>query len=171
MQNTLIVSAVAMALFGVSTAKADIMWDFSYSGGGYSASGEFTTGNAGSPYTVIGISGTADGFAITGLSSYAGADQLLYVPPTSGYYADYGGISFTNANGVSYNITDFPSGSGNFINISTLDSGGDGCCGVAVDMTVAPVPEPSTWAMMIIGFLGLGWLAYRRRTDAAVRFA
>jgi hypothetical protein len=33
------------------------------------------------------------------------------------------------------------------------------------------VPEPSTWAMMIIGFLGLGWLAHRRRTSGAVRFA
>jgi hypothetical protein len=26
----------------------------------------------------------------------------------------------------------------------------------------AAVPEPSTWAMMILGFLGLGFLAYRR---------
>jgi len=24
------------------------------------------------------------------------------------------------------------------------------------------VPEPSTWAMMLLGFLGLGWLGYRR---------
>jgi PEP-CTERM motif-containing protein len=29
--------------------------------------------------------------------------------------------------------------------------------------TVAAVPEPSTWAMMILGFLGVGFLAYRRR--------
>jgi PEP-CTERM motif len=28
---------------------------------------------------------------------------------------------------------------------------------------VAAVPEPSTWAMMILGFLGLGWLARRRQ--------
>jgi hypothetical protein len=28
---------------------------------------------------------------------------------------------------------------------------------------VAPVPEPSTWAMMISGFAGLGWLGYSRR--------
>jgi hypothetical protein len=32
---------------------------------------------------------------------------------------------------------------------------------------VAPVPEPSTWAMMIIGFLGLGFMAYRRRSQTA----
>jgi PEP-CTERM motif len=25
------------------------------------------------------------------------------------------------------------------------------------------VPEPSTWAMMILGFAGLGYMAYRRR--------
>jgi hypothetical protein len=29
--------------------------------------------------------------------------------------------------------------------------------------TVSAVPEPSTWAMMLLGFCGLGFLAYRRR--------
>jgi PEP-CTERM motif-containing protein len=28
--------------------------------------------------------------------------------------------------------------------------------------SVAPVPEPSTWAMMILGFAGVGFMAYRR---------
>jgi hypothetical protein len=28
---------------------------------------------------------------------------------------------------------------------------------------VAPVPEASTWAMMLLGFAGVGFLAYRRR--------
>jgi hypothetical protein len=32
---------------------------------------------------------------------------------------------------------------------------------------VAAVPEPSTWAMMIIGFAGLGFAAYRRRRTVA----
>jgi hypothetical protein len=36
---------------------------------------------------------------------------------------------------------------------------------------VAPVPEPATWAMMILGFCGLGFLAYRRRSGSALRFA
>lgn len=30
----------------------------------------------------------------------------------------------------------------------------------------AAVPEPSTWAMMILGFAGVGYLAYRRRSQA-----
>jgi hypothetical protein len=32
----------------------------------------------------------------------------------------------------------------------------------------APVPELSTWAMMILGFAGLGFMTYRRRKAAAV---
>lgn len=29
--------------------------------------------------------------------------------------------------------------------------------------TVSPVPEPSTWAMMVLGFVGIGAMTYRRR--------
>ncbi|HVQ69418.1 MAG TPA: PEPxxWA-CTERM sorting domain-containing protein [Bradyrhizobium sp.] len=32
----------------------------------------------------------------------------------------------------------------------------------------SPVPEPSTWAMMILGFIGIGFMAYRRRNVAAL---
>jgi hypothetical protein len=31
--------------------------------------------------------------------------------------------------------------------------------------SVAAVPEPSTWAMMILGFFGIGFMAYRRKQD------
>lgn len=31
---------------------------------------------------------------------------------------------------------------------------------------VAAVPEPSTWAMMILGFAGVGFMAYRRRKQS-----
>jgi PEP-CTERM motif len=34
---------------------------------------------------------------------------------------------------------------------------------------VAAVPEPSTWAMMILGFFGLGLMAYRRKSKPAIR--
>lgn len=30
----------------------------------------------------------------------------------------------------------------------------------------SPVPEPSTWAMMILGFAGVGFMAYRRRSQS-----
>jgi hypothetical protein len=37
--------------------------------------------------------------------------------------------------------------------------------------TVAPVPEPSTWAMLLLGFTGLGYMAYRRNTKSGLRAA
>lgn len=37
---------------------------------------------------------------------------------------------------------------------------------VSVDPPAPAVPEPSTWAMMIMGFLGIGFMAYRRKTPA-----
>jgi hypothetical protein len=35
----------------------------------------------------------------------------------------------------------------------------------------AAVPEPSTWAMMILGFCGLGFVAYRRKQQTAFNAA
>ena len=32
-------------------------------------------------------------------------------------------------------------------------------------VNVSAVPEPSTWAMMILGFAGVGFMAYRRRNN------
>ena len=34
--------------------------------------------------------------------------------------------------------------------------------------TVAAVSEPSTWAMMILGFAGVGFMAYRRKSKPAL---
>jgi choice-of-anchor C domain-containing protein len=48
----------------------------------------------------------------------------------------------------------------------------DNCCngGVLLDsVSVDAVPEPATWAMMILGFAGLGFMAYRRKSS--VRWA
>jgi hypothetical protein len=32
----------------------------------------------------------------------------------------------------------------------------------SIDVAIAAVPEPSTWAMMLIGFAGLGFAASRQ---------
>ena len=41
---------------------------------------------------------------------------------------------------------------------------------VGVDVASA-VPEPSTWAMMILGFAGIGFMAYRRKSQPALMAA
>ncbi|MBT1512560.1 PEPxxWA-CTERM sorting domain-containing protein [Bradyrhizobium sp. SRL28] len=38
---------------------------------------------------------------------------------------------------------------------------------IVFDVTAA-VPEPSTWAMMILGFAGVGFMAYRRKSKPAL---
>jgi hypothetical protein len=38
-------------------------------------------------------------------------------------------------------------------------------------VSTSSVPEPSTWAMMILGFVGVGFMAYRRKGQAAFRLA
>ena len=40
--------------------------------------------------------------------------------------------------------------------------------GVSVSSTV---PEPSTWAMMLLGFAGLGYAAYRKTNNERTAFA
>jgi len=37
-----------------------------------------------------------------------------------------------------------------------------------VGNTVGAVPEPSTWAMLILGFAGIGFMAYRRKSKTAL---
>ena len=38
---------------------------------------------------------------------------------------------------------------------------------LAFNLTFTPVPEPSTWAMMILGFAGLGFIGYRASHKSA----
>jgi hypothetical protein len=59
----------------------------------------------------------------------------------------------------------------NFLNVSGFVFAADligplgGTGAVAGDPLVAGVPEPSTWAMMILGFFGIGFMAYRRKNE------
>jgi hypothetical protein len=38
-------------------------------------------------------------------------------------------------------------------------------------VAVASAPEPSTWVMLIIGFAGIGFMAYRRSSKPALNAA
>jgi hypothetical protein len=40
-----------------------------------------------------------------------------------------------------------------------------------IDVQIGAVPEPSTWAMMILGFAGIGFMAYRRKSKPALMAA
>jgi hypothetical protein len=47
-----------------------------------------------------------------------------------------------------------------------LSAQGDNIDSFSAVANVAAVPEPSTWAMMILGFAGISFMAYRRKSAA-----
>jgi hypothetical protein len=54
---------------------------------------------------------------------------------------------------------------------STSAFGDQFICSPGVFDATAAVPEPSTWAMMIFGFAGIGFMAYGRKNVASFRVA
>ena len=150
-------------LSSVSLAEASLTWDFTFAGSGQSGSGEFTTGDTGSPYTITGISGIANGLAITGLSGWDGGDTNLYYPGPA--YVDYGGVSFSTGSGateIDYNLwTNYPTAPPTYYSDTTLNG-----ANLPITLTVTPTPEPSSLIVWGLGAVGLLAVARRRRRSA-----
>ena len=53
------------------------------------------------------------------------------------------------------------------VKFSTGDTAFEFAFTASPDQQINPVPEPSTWAMMFLGFFGIGFVAYRRRNQTA----
>jgi hypothetical protein len=98
---------------------------------------------------------------------YAGAAApitCLGVPP--GGYLDGYGLLFTLANG---DFLDLYSNGGNapgdYGVVVWANGAGDYTSAGGLSLTA---PEPSTWAMMVVGFAGLGFAGYRKKRKAPV---
>jgi hypothetical protein len=164
------------------TAHADIC-DWSYTGVGISGSGTFTAAflnsNNGGTFQVTHMTGTADGMAIVEvlpLGGYSSNDNLLF--PNASAELDFAGLAFTVTDGQAFNLYFDTNSTGQFncgqVGYCLLGPGSVGTEGstdatAAITFAASAVPEPSTWAMMILGFLGLGWIAHRKKST--LRFA
>lgn len=189
------VAAVAM-LAVASPANATVFdYNFSFLSANFSGSGIFEIDDTNNH--VVGISGTISAFndaagnggSISGLlfqDNNAANVSGHYISPTNptthawdynqvlnptnpAGYVDDGGLLF----GFGGNIGNIYMTGGQYIfsvdNPASLWNPGDLILtgGVETPGTIAAVPEPSTWAMMILGFFGMGFVAYRRRNQGA----
>jgi PEP-CTERM motif-containing protein len=80
----------------------------------------------------------------------------------------------------SENIGFFPFSLGGFdpnvpaqytIDLTMNSAAGSWLGSVEILVNVGGVPEPTTWAMMVIGFAGMGFMAYRRKSQSALMAA
>jgi PEP-CTERM motif len=110
--------------------------------------------------SVVGCEGitttTGAGIAATSASRSADGNDITYF---------FTGLSDTNHSGNLQIFTDATS----FVDelVSLQDANGHTFSIDAAGPAPA-VPEPSTWAMMILGFAGIGFMAYRRKSKAAL---
>ena len=114
----------------------------------------------------MGLAGDVEGFSNSGVVPSAALPASIDTPfsynfgpadQTSGrvyLYSSYFDVAHNTL--VTTELTDIRA---SFLNVT-----------VGID-SVSAVPEPSTWAMMILGFAGVGLLAHRRKSKVALPFA
>jgi hypothetical protein len=161
----------------------------------YQVSGVAFTSNTSNPSTNVPWGGSSVvGFeiqSISGAVSGTGGGTITSVIPnpnqnSGGNNTQYGFIYDNNGFGTApfldlYGVlfTTAPSGSiwnlwGNSptdYELYTYSSGAGTGVDVHGTMTVAAVPEASTWAMLLVGFAGIGFVAYRRNSGSTLRIA
>jgi len=181
-------SALVISASMATAASADtfVTYDVNanYDGGLGTVSGSFTldtTTNTSSAVnlTIVGVGG---------VNSFTYTDPTQFSASTIGVPGGVNPTYGTSDPGDEV-FFDYPAGGGALVNglafsNSSVDSlfsptcSGE-VCGFQLSGTVlnastiaSGVPEPSTWAMMILGFFGLGFMAYRRSGNGpSVRLA
>ena len=120
----------------------------------------------------------ADSFSCTGngcvfnTASFGGFTGLTF--NAAGALTAIGADISTGTGNGSNNLNTLEIGDSLFANTGTnfqLNPLGNGNGDIVRGITItAAVPEPSTWAMMILGFCGIGFVAYRRKGGSSFRF-
>jgi hypothetical protein len=120
----------------------------------------------GAAITPASFSFTAGPETITSAEYNPSFGRLNFYTDSSGNLTGWD-IQVAFGGGGQINIENFTSIIGATVRDQVTDSGSDFANNVnmAGQFTLtAAVPEPSTWAMMILGFVGLGFMGFRRKT-------
>ena len=185
MSKVLLAGAVALGLMASagSAAQAAEFFNFTWSDGiGNSATGQLITDGvtqADGSQLITDITGTqkvgALTSAITGVSNWAGADNLFFDPAVGGSFFTFGGASYSTASLGQWNL--FAWNSTNNALSFMVDNVGYPQNGQPITFAVGrggessqsagAVPEPAAWTLMILGFGGAGAMLRRRRQMVA----
>jgi hypothetical protein len=179
MKIHLLLAAAALSIAGFTAAgsacAATYVFDFQNSDptdayGDVAVSGTFTASST-LASAISAISGTVSGApaplvngVIDAISPYADADNILYATGVdTNNNVSFGGVSF-DVSGETYNLYTYNGGT--YLLASSIDPVGYPQNGTPGTFSVTLVPEPATWAVMLVGFGGLG-VAMRSRRKLA----
>ncbi len=114
-------------------------------------------------------------FALSGNPDGPPPTKALEVSVTGSTAQDYSYPLVGNKVNMNYSIESyiFTWGGGDAtLTFASLNAPSNNPYGPVIgDVSISAIPEPATWAMMILGFLGMGFVAYRRRSGAELRVA
>jgi len=123
---------------------------------------------------IFSLKGTGDVFFKVEAVDANGTAELFYFTGLAGNIAGLGGGGYDLGNGTQQNGFDFTTSRGEVITDIDIYLGATGMINDfehfridAAPIPTAAVPEPTTWAMMLIGFAGIGFMALRRRRESA----
>ena len=159
----LLAASAAMVAAAPATAQTT-SYTFTAANG---TTGSFLINQTAGSFVVDSVAGLINGQTITGLSSYAGADNTFN--PAVPHFS-FAGLSVSTGTSGDYNFY-FDGTTDNLLNSLTAPTGDPGSepfSPITTEVVVsvgAPgaVPEPATWGMMLLGFGAAGY-AMRRRT-------
>lgn len=166
---TMLLTAAAALAVAAPASAAQYIFSFGTStplfGPTVSGSGTFTTSDTATTvagqtaFQILSITGAVNGLAINAPTGSYGnyfttGPSFLDGTGTVFFLVGGGRVDFFNqsSNGL-YRVNTFSPGSSNFVNASSS--------------AVAAVPEPATWAMMLLGFGGIGFAMRRGRKQNA----
>lgn len=183
----LLLAASIIAASAASAQASTVLYDLTFNSQGSAVGTAQLELNLSSPSVSETINSSND----TGFVSLTGTllGDLLSVTKTSSFDTLFANSGITLVNGnITSIVTPFggggigasgPSSSGFFffnqnggnanqpgLNF-TFTPSGELTTNGTVSSVVAAVPEPSTWVMMILGFFGVGFMAYRRKAKPA----
>jgi hypothetical protein len=178
--------AVGLACFSFHAANAALVAitpspnpaDFSVA----ESPGQYTVTNNSPFWYIYGFTVTnpeAGGFAVSetttqpNWSAYNSGRNLVGTPDAAFLYINNdttaagipNDIGFGTLTGtVSSNFFFFNAAVNSQATFFVIDAAGD-------TARIAPIPEPSTWAMILLGFAGVGFMAFRRKSKPALMAA